>query len=233
MKAMIAGDLISLKGSVKSVALTALVVAAVIVASLGSIAAVASTVAACMSISLFYNLLAQDETNDWQAYRLTLPISRKQVVSGRYASSALLCAASAIVGFAAALIAWGVLLCFKRTDFAASALQGADIATCAVTAVVGFAISLLIVAATTPLAMKSGLTKAVRYLPLVMVLLVFLLMIAWNMAGSAKAVSDGFLIWATSDMGVAILIALGLILSALLYALSWWISAQFYGRREF
>lgn len=67
----------------------------------------AAAIAAMVPFTGLFSLAAYDEQNNWELFRLTLPLTRRQVVFGRYASIALLTVGSLALALVLGLgIAW-------------------------------------------------------------------------------------------------------------------------------
>ena len=64
--------------------------------------ATGGVVPAMTLMSYVFSTLAYDEANGWQGFRLTLPISRQNVVVGRYLASLAVAILSALLGAAVA-----------------------------------------------------------------------------------------------------------------------------------
>ena len=89
MKAMIVSDFAVLRSAL----LQLLGICAIIALFMGYVMGAVGTAAAIAAMVPFmglFSLAAYDEQNNWERFRLTLPLTRRQVVFGRYASIALL-----------------------------------------------------------------------------------------------------------------------------------------------
>ena len=88
MKAMIVSDFAVLRSAL----LQLLGICAIIALFMGYVMGAVGTAAAIAAMVPFmglFSLAAYDEQNNWERFRLTLPLTRRQVVFGRYASIAL------------------------------------------------------------------------------------------------------------------------------------------------
>ncbi|MEG0218245.1 MAG: ABC-2 transporter permease, partial [Raoultibacter sp.] len=70
MKAMIVSDFLSVKSYILSQSLVGIVVGIFISASMGNVYMVAPMLAAMIPFSLIFTVLAYDERNGWQEFRL-------------------------------------------------------------------------------------------------------------------------------------------------------------------
>lgn len=102
MKAMIVSDFAVLRSAL----LQLLGICAIIALFMGYVMGAVGTAAAIAAMVPFmglFSLAAYDEQNNWERFRLTLPLTRRQVVFGRYASIALLTVGSLALALA---LAW-------------------------------------------------------------------------------------------------------------------------------
>lgn len=100
MKAMIVSDFAVLRSVLLQLLGICLVIALFMGYVMGAVGT-AAAIAAMVPFTGLFSLAAYDEQNNWERFRLTLPLTRRQVVFGRYASIALL-----TVGSRAFLVAW-------------------------------------------------------------------------------------------------------------------------------
>jgi ABC-2 type transport system permease protein len=100
-------------------------------------------------------LAAFDDRDGWAAFRLALPLSRGDVVLGRYATTMITCLAFAVLGIALAAVAWQV-----------AAAQGTE--GILSLAVVGMAFSLTYMAIVLPVYFRVGTTRGARIVAMLM-----------------------------------------------------------------
>lgn len=122
MKAMLKCDLICLRSTFASAAFTAAFVGAIMLFAINSLYAIMPCVVCCVAVTVFYNLLALDEMNGWQRYRLTLPLTRRQAVAGRFASGLVMCCVALVMGVALTAVLAGVV--YLLGDTVASGFAG-------------------------------------------------------------------------------------------------------------
>lgn len=171
MKTMIWSDLLTVRSTVLQLLVIAVVIGGFLTIPLGSVATGDVIVVVIIVLSLVMNLCAYDDVNDWQRFRLTLPISRKQVVLGRYASILLLTASAVVVGIAIGLalqFVFGNLL--QVGEIAGQPFDEAAFGI-VVSAVLGGCVCMLVSAVSLPFIMRFGVTKATRFIMLAMALL--------------------------------------------------------------
>lgn len=230
MKAMIASDLItSRKALLQMLGICAFVSISITWGSDTMAAGIAAMVAMMIMLGTF-NLAAYDEINGWQAFRLTLPISRSQVVWGRYASIALVGIASAVVsvvlGFAILAVAALLPADTVPQGFAWSPESMEYIPAAALLAL--FAL-LTVVALSLPMIMRFGMTKGTRWLPvLIVVILAAALAVSKHLGFDIETAIGGPL----STLGPWGLGALGALLAVALYGASAALSVRLYRNRE-
>ena len=93
MKAIIVSDFAVLRSALLQLLGICLVIALFMGYVMGAVDT-AAAIAAMIPFTGLFSLAAYDEQNNWERFRLTLPLTRRQVVFGRYASIALLTAGS-------------------------------------------------------------------------------------------------------------------------------------------
>lgn len=230
MKAMIASDLITARKALLQMFGICIFVSIFMIWGTDSMAAgIAATVAMMIMLGML-NLAGYDEMNGWQAFRLTLPISRSQVVWGRYTSIALVGIASAIaaiaLGFAILLVAAALPADTVPQGFAWNA-ENAE----AVPAAAFLSLFVLLAAAalSLPLIMRFGVTKGTRWLPVVIVMVMAAGIVLSSYLGiDIEEVLSGP-IAALGPWGVG---ALGALLAVALYVASAALSVRLYRKRE-
>ena len=242
MFSMIKCDLACLRGVARNLAGTALFVAAIFALAMGA-SGVLCAATIVIALSVVNRLMAYDEQNNWQAFRQALPLSRGQVVCGRYVTVALCVFASLLVGIAVTLLtdlvisvvvsmhpglqlnSWSELLDLSLRPWDLLGL----LAACGAA---GVAVSLFGLALTLPFMFRFGFTKGARYIPLVFValsLLVFLGMEGISSSGFDPASLAPLL----ENTGTIVGISLGVALvSLVVYGLSCLVSLRLYTTRE-
>lgn len=173
MKTMIVSDFITMRNSMSQLAVINLVCAAFIAAMTQSVLAGASALAVMVPFMYVFSILAYDEMNGWERFRLTLPIGRRQVVLGRYAGILLLSVISGVV----ALTVAAAFELFAGTLPAGTLPEGlllpsGDMPMLVSAVALAIAVVVGVAAFTLPLFMRFGMTKATRIVPIVMVMLI-------------------------------------------------------------
>ena len=242
MFSMIKCDFACLRGVARNLAGTALFVAAIFALAMGA-SGVLCAATIVIALSVVNRLMAYDEQNNWQAFRQALPLSRGQVVCGRYVTVALCVFASLLVGIAVALLtdlvisvvvsmhpglqlnSWSELLDLSLRPWD---LLGLFVACGAA----GVAVSFFGLALTLPFMFRFGFTKGTRYIPLVFVVLALLVFL-----GMEGISSSGFDLASLAPLlentGTIVGISLGAVLvSLVVYGLSCLVSLRLYTTRE-
>lgn len=183
MLVMIKTDLITMKNYALQNMVIMTLVAVFICIGTGSITAGIAALAAMLPFLYVFSVVAYDEMNGWERFRLTLPINRRQVVFGRYVSII-------IVVLLSDLLAIALYALISLLASVAPAIPGISALDNSFEPVRGMGqillvSSVILIAATfaMPLFMRFGLTKGSRVVPLVIVLL---LVVAIYIAGDSE-----------------------------------------------
>lgn len=128
---------------------------------------------------------AYDEQNDWGRFRLTLPLSRRDVVLGRYGAIVTLGLGGMIVGVVAALAISAVASAVELPgDLSqALALDSGTLSAMAFSTTFCLLIGSTVASIVTPIYFRLGQTKATQLLPTVIVMLFVLPMVVLGNSG--------------------------------------------------
>lgn len=232
MKAMFMSDILTARKYFRSQLLIVLAVSVFTAVAVDTPYVIIPVFACGIPFSIAFMLMAFDERNDWQKFRLALPLSRRNVMIGRYVSFALITAAGLAIG----IVAMGlvVLLGYALPSIPAIANLSAGFGWQALmlASALSIAVMLIMLAVTLPLVARFGMTKAVRFIPLAAVFIV----VAFGTLAENGAMPEyvtSLLNWISTDAGTigVSLIALGV--AAILYAISCAVSIVLYDKREF
>ncbi len=105
-----------------------MVVALVLTVSTGSALCIMPIMALMLAYSVGFTLVAFDERNDWERFRLTLPLSRANVVQGRYATFVVMTLVGLVLGVAVTAIVYGLSLALPQTELFAGLFDGHGLA---------------------------------------------------------------------------------------------------------
>lgn len=229
MKAMIMSDLLIAKKYLLQQLGIAIVVGIFICIMIGNLYVVAPAVGVMIPFSLTITILSLDERANWQQFRLALPIARKDVIVGRYVSFALL----SLCGIAVGLLTTFIVIAAAQLMPSVPQLADLNFSWQAIlfTCVAGLAMLLVMLSITMPVFSRFGMTKGVRYLPL---LIIFGVFIAFSLDGNgppADFLANINLLLET-PLGTIGLAAAILVIVAAVYAISATISTRLYAKRE-
>lgn len=229
MKAMIFSDLVTSKNSFITLFGITVFVSLFIAVMTETLVTAVACIAAMVPFMYLFSISAYDEQNGWERFRLTLPISRKQVAYGRYASTLLIMLCSLALAIILGLIT-GVVC---DTLPIANIPDGLKLSTFGIATIAGIALTvqLIILIAcifTLPLIMRFGMTKGSRIVPIVLVLALSLGIAA---AGDTLDVALlGSIL--NNDTTVTLILSVATIILFALYVISALISARLYQQRE-
>ena len=217
MKAMIMSDLLIAKKYLLQQLGVSIAVGIFITVMIGNLYVAAPMVGVMIPFSLTITILALDERANWQQFRLALPMSRSNVIAGRYVSFALL----ALLGIAAGLLVTLVMVAVAQ--IAPGVPQLADL--------MGTFSWQTMLSVTMPLFSRFGMTKGVRYLPLLIIIGVFF---AFQLDGNGPPPEfvANVLNLLESPAGTIAIAAGVLAITAAVYAISAVISTKLYQKRE-
>lgn len=176
-----------------------------------------------------------DEHNGWAAFRLTMPLSRRDVVVGRYAF--VLMGSVAVSALIAAIVcALGALeSAVEMPAMLADVLRitPEGLQTGAFTFVFCGVMGTLIAAVSMPVFFRFGQTKATQWLPFIMMFLgVAPFMLAGFLGEEAVAALQSALAFAETGEGLAVLAAGAAVFATVCYAASALVSVRLYVSRD-
>lgn len=231
MKAMIMSDLLIAKKYLLQQLGIAIVVGIFICIMIGNLYVVAPAVGVMIPFSLTITILSLDERDNWQQFRLALPIARKDVIVGRYVSFALLSLCGIAVGLLTTFIVIAAAQLMPNVPQLADLMVNFSWQAILFTCVAGLAMLLVMLSITMPVFSRFGMTKGVRYLPL---LIIFGVFIAFSLDGNgppADFLANINLLLET-PLGTIGLAAAIFVIVAAVYAISATISTRLYAKRE-
>lgn len=231
MKAMFMSDLQVAKKYLGQQLIVALLVGCIIGFTTESLYLIVPMLTVVIPFSLAFTIIAYDERGDWQQFRLALPLSRTDVITGRYASIGVL----VLVGAATGLVLTGIILLAGQVALDGmvppALLEELSWQGIALSTGLGIAIILLMLSVTLPLVSRFGMTKAVRYLPLAMVLITMFVFAGGQDFQLPPFVID-FITWVNTPAGTLVA-SVGIVaLAVVIYAASTALSVKLYAKRE-
>ena len=233
MKTMLMFDLLTAKKLARSQLLLGVVVALVITVSTGSAIAIMPLMALMLAYSVGFTLVAFDERNDWERFRLTLPLSRANVIRGRYATFVIMTLIGLALGMVLTALVYGAHLALPNVDTLSTLFEGMNWQMVVAMIVASIAFSLILWLIALPLVARFGMTKAVRFLPLAFIILLPIGTALAQKAGPPPTFIIDFITWTSTPTGTVTLAVAALALVAALTALSCALSVKLYEKREF
>ncbi|WP_239442880.1 ABC-2 transporter permease [Gordonibacter sp. An230] len=181
--------------------------------------------------SIAFTIIAYDERSGWQQFRLALPISRADVITGRYASIALLVLVGVVVGLAVTGIGIAAAQLLPSVPQLAELMSNFSWQAILMASAMGLAAIFIMLSIMLPLVSRFGMTKAVRYLPLV---IVFGFVIALNLESNLQmpAFVLDFVNWVKTPEGTLAAALIAVAVVVILYLASASLSVKLYAKRE-
>lgn len=235
IKKMASIDFATMRDSMATTAGLGLVVAIALMAGMQSLVPAVAATCAMVPLLCLTTLGVYDENNDWGSFRLTLPLSRRDVVFGRYASllATMMCAGVGTLLFGAAALGACSLV---PGEFFSQVAESATLAGITGGIVAALSCATIACSITLPLVMRFGMTKAVRFVPVAAAVAFALLLAVMGSSGSPLEGSEAFaslLLWVdASDTHFLAATATILTASLALYAASAVVAVRLYATRE-
>ncbi|MFR5000102.1 MAG: ABC-2 transporter permease [Slackia sp.] len=232
MKAALLSELITSKNVlIQSLAIYA-AVSLVIGISMQSPIAMVACIGAMTPFMMTFTFCALDGMNGWERFRATLPVSRTAIVASRYASILLATVAMVLTVWCIGMLLSAALPALFP-DWAVSAAfaqEASDPAVFLFAGMMGSGLMLAVAAFVLPFAMRFGMTKSIRIIPVFAVMLIpvsiFFVQQVPDMARLAADVS----LWV--DQHVALASALFVAIVLAIYAASCAVTAALYRKKE-
>ncbi len=228
MKAMVFSDLITARNSFGALLGITLFVSAFIAVGTDTLIAAVACMGAMVPFMYLFSISAYDEQGGWEQFRLTLPLTRRQVAYGRYASMLALTGCAMVLALAAGLLIGAVAGALPAGMVPEGLLLGVTTPEMLVVAVVAVGLIILLSAAVTlPLIMRFGMTKGTRLVPVVMLLALS------AVAGLLGTGLDTIGLDAVLTSGsIMMVMAVGAVVALSLYGASALLAARLYEQRE-
>ena len=173
MKAAFLSEFLTARNVLSQSAGIYVVVAAVLGISMQSVVALVAAISAMTPFLMLFTFCAYDSMNGWERFRATLPISRCELVVSRYVNVLLSSVVMFLLGWALACLISGMApLLPLEEGMRASLSSEFDPGLLAIAGLMGLSLMTAVVALFLPFALRYGLTKAMRVVPVVMVMLI-------------------------------------------------------------
>lgn len=234
MLRMMKMELAVLKKYLKQITFTMLIVIVCFVAGMGSLTSVPGVAFLVVTFSVSMSASAYDDQNGWGSYRLVMPVTRREVVQGRYALNLLLAIAAAVAAvLMTAFIALGSAV--ELPEFLANLAvwdnQQLEATLAASTSCA--CIGLCMCSVTLPAYFKFGMTKATQYLPFIMIFLsVAPFLVLGVIGGPLLDQVKGAIELAETTGGLGLIAFAALAISLAVYAASSFIAVRLYSARD-
>lgn len=235
MRTMIVSDWTILRPTLLQWAAISIFVAVALGWGMDSMVAAAAAVTGMVPFMLMFNLAASDEQNGWDRFRLTLPITRRQVVFGRYASLGVTIVATVVFVLALSLAYLAVASLLPSGMLSEGlAPEGNPPSLILFGFLVTVFVIMLALDVTLPLIIRFGITRAIRIIPIVVVIG---LSIGLGFLGPYIAQGLDSLVeviqWLDTGFGYVVTSLALVAIAVALYIASAFIAAKLYERREF
>lgn len=233
MKTMLMFDLLTGKKYLLSQLVTGMIVAVLIGTFMGNVYTALVLLTVLIPFTLVFTIISLDERNNWQSLRLTLPLSRTDIVLGRYASALLFTICGLVLGFVAVGIVFALSLVLPEVVSFEDMMGDFGWQPLVLVSVGGLGMMLIMLSIILPMTTRFGMTKAVRYVPLLFLLFIPLGYVADLTGFASQQFVLDFVNWVKSPEGSLQLTALVAVATCAIYAVSGAISLKLYERREF
>ena len=237
MLRMMKMELAVLKKYLKQITFTMLIVIVCLVAGMGSLTSVPVPGVAFLVVTFSVSMSASayDDQNGWGAYRLVMPVTRREVVQGRYALNLLLAIAAAAVAavLMTAFIALGSAV--ELPEFLANLAvwDNQQLEATLAASISCACIGLCMCSVTLPAYFKFGMTKATQYLPFIMIFLsVAPFLVLGVIGGPLLDQVKGAIELAETTGGLGLIAFAALAISLAVYAASSFIAVRLYSARD-
>lgn len=235
MLRMMKMELAVLKKYLKQITFTMLIVIVCLVAGMGSLTSVPGVAFLTVTFSVSMSASAYDDQNGWGSYRLVMPVTRREVVQGRYALNLLLAIAAAVVAavLMTAFIALGSAV--ELPEFLANLAvwDNQQLEATLAASISCACIGLCICSVTLPAYFKFGMTKATQYLPFIMIFLsVAPFLVLGVIGGPLLDQVKGAIELAETTGGLGLIAFATLAISLAVYAASSFIAVRLYSARD-
>ncbi len=229
MKAMIFSDLITSKNSFVQLFCITGLVSIFIAWMTETLVAITGCMAAMIPFMFLFSICAYDEQHGWEQFRLTLPMSRKQVALGRYASMGIITLCSLVSAIVLSVVV-GLVIQFCLPNMA----QDLKLSEWGITPILSAglgaqAIVLIAAAITLPLILRYGMTKGIRFIPIILVLA---LSLGVGFLGNQEEALSLMTLFGGGLNMVVTLLALLFVIAVILFVISAFVSAHLYRKRE-
>ena len=227
-----------LSGYLRRVAPVGAFVALMMALSPGMLVAVPGIMTIVLGMGAIRSASNYDELGGWGAFRLALPLTRRDVVLARYGVTVTLMVLGALFGFVAQALLWvvGQVVPLPAVSEGVSTLFGGDVLVGSLVSVaLCLPISIVEACVMLPLVFKFGSTKALQMVPLVMTMVAGCLVgvLAYGgFAGEGSGVLKTVYAWVDAPHNLALLLVGLAVVDLGILSLSAAAAVRFYERRD-
>lgn len=233
MKTMLMFDLLTAKKLAAAQLALGAIVAVVITVSTQTAVAIVPIATLMMAYSVGFTLVAFDERNDWEEFRLTLPLSRANIIRGRYATFVIMTLAGLAFGLVLMGIVYALAQLMPQVALLSQLVEGMDWQMVMGVSAGSVAGSLILWLIALPLVARFGMTKAVRFIPLLFILAIPFVSALAQGAGPAPQFLIDLVTWVATPAGTLGISAAIIGVVAVLAVASCALSVKLYRNREF
>lgn len=199
-----------------------------------SVIGMTATISAMAPILMVFSFSTFDAANGWERYRATLPVARANIVASRYlnvlAASLAMFVASLLL---AAAVAGVVGTVAPESDLARSlADELAHPAVLPSAGLAGMSLVLLICAIILPPVLRFGMTKAMRYIPVAMLVVLAIALLVLPNVVEAPAFLADFMAWADDPANTPVAAGAFTLIVLAAYAASCVVAVQLYRSKD-
>lgn len=191
MKAAFLCEFTTIRSTFAQLAIIYLIIGVVLGIAMESLVALTACIGAMTPFLLIFTLAGYDATNGWERFRACLPVSRGAIVASRYAI--VLVATLAMIALSCILaLALGALapMLPLSASTAESLAEQADLSLLLISGLAGSGIVLLVSALVLPFLIRFGMNKAMRIVPVVVMLAILLAIASFSQLAELGAVAQ-------------------------------------------
>lgn len=191
MKAAFLCEFTTIRSTFAQLAIIYLIIGVVLGIAMESLVALTACIGAMTPFLLIFTLAGYDATNGWERFRACLPVSRGAIVASRYAivlvATLAMIALSCILALALGALAPTLPLSASTAE---SLSEQADLSLLLISGLAGSGIVLLVSALVLPFLIRFGMNKAMRIVPVVVMLAILLAIASFSQLAELGAVAQ-------------------------------------------
>lgn len=185
---------------------------------------------AMLPMFAFTTFFSYDMMNGWERYRALMPLSRRDIVGGRYLNVAAVALAGCLTGILISLVCLLLANLGIGPDWLIAQMDEMPLAAVLGVNVLGTCIVLVLMAVCLPFILKYGFTKASRYLLVGMFILFLMVPLVAQGANADMGWLEGFGAWIEANYAIAAAIAVAVAAGS--YIGSFFLATALYKSKE-